>query len=466
MKIFANCKTQNTKIMKKLISLLLFMPLIISAQPTNIGNTPEGQQIKYEKPNYEYVLKYIAELENKNMMHNSLKLSKVSVNLTDSVRYYRFTSPYDSTLQTRTYYKYNSDGYKTSEISYEWKLDKTKILKWVENYKNINFVYDTFGNNISVVQYSWVMGLYSISPLLFYYIIIHMYEQDRYVGTKINVTYDSVGRKSIMKYVTGDLYYSNDFYKYNSKGDSLVLLTYNYSLQDTYWSYLTKNEITYDSINNKTTDVQSYMSKKSNRWFCIYNYKYNYTYDASKKITSMVIDYQDTLSNKRIAFFKAEYQYSSNGSQLSHIYYNLDTASKQLVQVNKSDYAYDANGVLRLKTSYSWDKVKNAWSLKEKMLNYYSTYLVSERPSAINPSKLPEKSLNLYPNPAHDYVTLEVNDNSLKNVGLYNTFGQLLRTYNIHSGANMLDLTGLPNAIYIIKIKSESGINTKILYVE
>jgi hypothetical protein len=447
------------------------MPLIISAQPVNIDIVQNSQPINNEKINYENVLKYVTELENKTTVYKNLKFAKVSVNLIDSVFYYRFASPIDSTFQTRTYYKYNSDGNKTYEISYEGKLDATKKWGWAMTYKNEKYVYDSIFNVTSVDQYAWTAPTkrLSIKGSDTTYTIV----PGDYYKTTITNIFDSESRVIIKKYrIVMPLNYlylafNEDHYKYSTSGDSIIIIFFyvnenNLMLAGQYQ----KTESTYDSLNNKITDVQYKWSIKSTRWFCYQDYKYNYAYNNYKKIDTMVISYLDTLNNKRIPFFKAEYQYNSNGSQASHIYYNLDYATNQLVQVNKSDYAYDANGMLRQKTSYTWNKVKNQWDMTEKMLNYYSSYIVTERPSAILPTILNKKSLNLYTNPAHDYVTLEVNDNFLKNVGLYNTFGQLLRTYNIQQGVNKLNIVGLPKGMYLIKVPSKPGLGVCKLLVE
>ena len=78
-------------------------------------------------------------------------------------------------------------------------------------------------------------------------------------------------------------------------------------------------------------------------------------------------------------------------------YWDL-TTGKWSVDV-KVEYTYDANGNNTLYNSFLWNKTNGQWSAFNRLTNYYSVPITIFNPEI----------LNVYPNPAIDYVVFEVN---------------------------------------------------------
>ena len=85
----------------------------------------------------------------------------------------------------------------------------------------------------------------------------------------------------------------------------------------------------------------------------------------------------------------------------------------------------------------------------------YQTSIVSN----IEKSIAPEKTLNFYPNPANEYITLEIkipiNKTSLS---ILNTKGQELIKQQITTTQFKIDVSQLPNGVYFVKLMNAKGI--------
>jgi hypothetical protein len=71
---------------------------------------------------------------------------------------------------------------------------------------------------------------------------------------------------------------------------------------------------------------------------------------------------------------------------------------------------------------------------------------------------LQTECLTVYPNPAHDYVSID--GLNLSRLELYNTVGQLILAEEIHDPHHTLVLSSLPAGSYLLKIIRDNGTET------
>ena len=88
--------------------------------------------------------------------------------------------------------------------------------------------------------------------------------------------------------------------------------------------------------------------------------------------------------------------------------------------------------------------------------NCYDTDAISTCHQPASNGGLKEISFNVYPNPSDAYVNL-VSSEKLKSVALYDMSGKIMRSESITDSKYVLDINDLPNGLYIIKVKTESG---------
>lgn len=63
--------------------------------------------------------------------------------------------------------------------------------------------------------------------------------------------------------------------------------------------------------------------------------------------------------------------------------------------------------------------------------------------------------VSLYPNPTSGQLTIEAE--SMTSVGIYNLVGQCLMESTAKDGAVSLDINGLQNGVYLVKVSTPTG---------
>ena len=71
------------------------------------------------------------------------------------------------------------------------------------------------------------------------------------------------------------------------------------------------------------------------------------------------------------------------------------------------------------------------------------------------------KDLLLFPNPTTDKLNLKILDNQIGNqITIYSILGQELNSYILNTAETSLDISHYQNGIYLLKINTNSGIQT------
>ena len=73
----------------------------------------------------------------------------------------------------------------------------------------------------------------------------------------------------------------------------------------------------------------------------------------------------------------------------------------------------------------------------------------------------PVATLTVYPNPTNDNITIEAALHS--KIEIMNIEGQILKSFLANDNATQIDLSNLPDGVYIIKAYSDKGISIQKL---
>ena len=80
------------------------------------------------------------------------------------------------------------------------------------------------------------------------------------------------------------------------------------------------------------------------------------------------------------------------------------------------------------------------------------------------------KDINIYPNPAKDFINIEIgtNSNELLEVEVINSSGISVLSKNIEKGLSRVNLENLPNGSYIVQIIENGSIikNLSLIKIE
>jgi hypothetical protein len=87
------------------------------------------------------------------------------------------------------------------------------------------------------------------------------------------------------------------------------------------------------------------------------------------------------------------------------------------------------------------------------------------RKEALSVSNVNLNTINIYPNPATEQVTLS-STNTIASVELFNSLGQKVLNLNADSNSVTINIANLSKGIYTIKTNTENGQSVSKLIVE
>jgi hypothetical protein len=83
-------------------------------------------------------------------------------------------------------------------------------------------------------------------------------------------------------------------------------------------------------------------------------------------------------------------------------------------------------------------------------------------------NNLPEIDFSLYPNPATNFINIELDQSAYRNnsMKIYNLLGELITEKRVSTSRISLDVSNYPKGVYLININSEQGNKTKRFIVQ
>jgi len=211
-----------------------------------------------------------------------------------------------------------------------------------------------------------------------------------------------------------------EVFSYDSKGNIILHVQYNWNKKNNDWIGDYKQEYTYNH-NHNLINIQSYWNDDANDWarrrkfesmydgngkamnifywwdndtndwiistkyestyerqiiYCwgdevndwIEYEKIEYTYDNDSNLT-MEIFYEN--NNVAIKDFKNEYMYDNNGNKTVFINYRWNNDTNDWIKYSKTEYTYDSNDNQIIYTYYEWNDTNNDWEVGHKFESIY-----------------------------------------------------------------------------------------------
>jgi len=409
--------------MKRTFTLFLASLVSISLiAQASVKNSPSGKNRNYSElllqerlSNHRY--------SSYTKSQNALKSTQVIKQRLDSMVYKISDLRISQTINdSKSEYVYNSIGNVILEISFSWDITENR---WNNSYK-IEYTYNNDGLKIKSLGFVWDL------------------EMNQWVNT-----------------------YLEEF-TYNDQKMLSIQLSSSWNEDLNLWKLISKTEFQYDSNNN-------YKQKLDSNWD-----------DDNKKLQTIG---------------KTEFSYSDNGKIINEIYYVLK--SFVWMQSGKYDYNYDANGNMFQEIEYYWYEITNQWLEVQKTEYFFDNYYafsdlllpfdvvqsffghmitngnsfgwdpVTNRwddtnvdvfilsYSSVNISTTTETQnigLTIYPNPAKDLVTFELQGFTKKvSIELFDVKGNKVLTQQLPAH-KQISISQLNSGMYFYKINQDSKI--------
>ena len=158
--------------------------------------------------------------------------------------------------------------------------------------------------------------------------------------------------------------------------------------------------------------------------------------------------------------------YWNNGTLYFNEYVNSqvpNSSSSSGIWLNLGDKYVGLRVIESTDTIYGWVRVHV--NSPDIIIKDYASYL---RPASINIRTFDGKSgVNIYPNPATNKVYIERTNNEAMKVSLFDMLGrQVNATINSENKKTEIDVSGLNEGIYFVKVQTSKGIINKEILIE
>ncbi len=78
--------------------------------------------------------------------------------------------------------------------------------------------------------------------------------------------------------------------------------------------------------------------------------------------------------------------------------------------------------------------------------------------TSVSPDLKTKNEFSLYPNPASDFITLEISGNHINsNVDVLNIHGQVIKSFRINTNRKQLDVSNFSDGIYLVILQADDN---------
>ena len=185
-------------------------------------------------------------------------------------------------------------------------------------------------------------------------------------------------------------------------------------------------------------------------------------YNANTRLTLMVVEDSNLMD---------QIDYSTGSSQTLRNYMHFNTVRTTLTDIWGDAISVDANGDFTYNVSATLPNFMKAWRCRviaivsDRNSNDANACTVMQAATTANLnapyvgiSEANEVSLNAYPNPATDYLTIEAGSN-ISEISIYNVMGQKVYDNNkVNGELFVVDTKDMASGMYMVVIRTDKGV--------
>ena len=244
---------------------------------------------------------------------------------------------------------------------------------------------------------------------------------------------------------------SKSSFEHNTDGNKTKEFTYSWNGTD--WVFEEKLTISYGA-NGKISNA-NYEDWNGSIW--VSSSVVNYTYNEDDMLILELS--QNWNSTAFVNYYKNVYEYDTNGNQTKETVYNsenglfvfsydqINTYDTSLLMSSFTHPFTDSTGLEYLFTEVPFINklLTTSYDTNKITYNYEGTTAGVKNFNAAN--------FEIYPNPTTSIMKIDDSSFKLKSVEVYNLLGKKVLT----SAKNELNLQGLVNGLYLVKVQDENG---------
>ncbi len=202
--------------------------------------------------------------------------------------------------------------------------------------------------------------------------------------------------------------------------------------------------------NNANGDPLSMQFSSWNNNACVNNTLLSFTYTANNKTLNALS--QQWMSSFWQNYSSTTYSYNTSGELLSTLGKKWEVQNAAFEDNNREDYTYHSSGQTDKITNLYWDKSKSSWYFLSRR-----TYNYDFIPTVLK--EFDKEDLLVFPNPSTSQLIIS-SAFAAEEIVFTDTQGRTIKKVKLNNGENTVDISELPNGIYIL---SGAGTSYRII---
>lgn len=238
---------------------------------------------------------------------------------------------------------------------------------------------------------------------------------------------------------------------YDASHNRLTSIEQHWDLNTSSWINIKRETATYNTNNEYTSDVFEGWSTVNSSWENFERYLFFYT---NGDPTGLVEEIYDSNTSTYMAIYKVAYTYDSNHHVLTSTSQRPNPNTMTWENADRETYTYDSYGNQITYLIEGWKSGTGIWENVSLQRDYYSYKTVG-----LDKATAQAENISLYPNPAADNIHI-LNKAGLKFISLsvMDVNGKQVLTQTLDTASAVtISLSALPQGMYMLELKSESG---------
>lgn len=415
--------------MKKIILIIIFNLLVLALfGQMFIGDLPHP----YEPDEAFYIPD----------VNGQLKFKQAEKQRLDSSTYQSYNYVLDQwEINFKNEYTYNNDENLVLHHRFIW---NNNAQRWTAHLK-YEYTYDNEGSLTQYMLSTWYSSIQDWTP-----------------NIKYEYTYDGNGK--LVSYLQtrrddNTQIWENSIrreYTYDNNDNLTSYINLDWDDDTQTWVNFTKREYTYD--NNGNLILYTNLDWDNNAMYWKNDRKRKYTYDNEERLISYLISTWDDVDQQWFSSYREEYAYDNEENLTTVWLYHLKGPVEILM--HKNEYAYDNSYtydelIIPLPKLYArhkpisisrkdWKIETQEWIEDRRTAYYYSEQIVGITPAT-------EAGIEIFPNPANDFITFNLENTNSTTVQLYDAQGKHIRTQALAQN-NQLSVRHLDSGTYFYQL--------------